>query len=435
MKCVRCGIDNTLKDRTGNYGACKSCQHPFVFEPTNMGNTKITDPMFAKLLADLSVNHTLFFTPKQLLYFLDGKLRRKTAIDRKSVWIVIYFVVSFIFILIFSNALPFAGTSTFFWVGLIISGLFVYTMFRTSKSEKSTTKIRKVASESLSILGAIILILGIGTSIFLESFLQFVLSISLGLFAIYLGFRQADRQQEFTQKLIIQAEQLQDWLNNWQKVNGSVSQLLPSPRTPLAPVEVSPEVSAYSFDRLVVCESAAIAQLLITNNFHFEHNCAILSITGYPENIFDTTLQMVRRNPDLKVYVFHNCSAKGIKVLHQVKHNSQWFQNSDVAIIDVGLSPQQVMASKGGLFIQRSPEAAQQAKQQLVELRSSLLATDLDWLEDGNFVELESFTPQKLMQVLHRSISDTRELDSESGSDLFFVGDSGGYFYTSESFG
>jgi hypothetical protein len=59
----------------------------------------------------------------------------------------------------------------------------------------------------------------------------------------------------------------------------------------------------------------------------------------------------------------------------------------------------------------------------------------LDWLEAGNFVELESFTPQKLMQVLHRSLSDTRELDSERGSDLFFVGDSGGYFYTSESFG
>lgn len=434
MKCVRCGIDNTLKDRTGHYGACKSCQHPFVFEPTKMGTTKITDPMFAKLLSDLSVNHTLFFTPKQLLYFLDGRLRRKAAINRKSTWIISYLVISLILIVI-SNAVPFAGSSTFFWVGLSISGLFVYAMFRASKSEKLTAKGRKVSSESLSILGAIILILGIGTSIFLESFFQFVLSISLGLFAIYLGFRQADRQEEFTQKLIIQTEQLQDWLSRWQQVNGSVSQLLPSPREQLAPVDVNPEVSAYSFDRLVVCERAEIAQLLITNNFHFEHNCAILSITGYPENIFDTTLQMVRRNPDLKVYVFHDCSAKGIKVLHQVKHSPQWFQNSDVAIIDVGLSPQQVIASKGGLFIQQSPEAAQQAKQQLAELRSSLLAADLDWLEAGNFVELESFTPQKLMQVLYRSISDTRELDAESGSDLFFVGDSGGYFYTSESFG
>jgi hypothetical protein len=435
MKCVRCGIDNTLKDRTSHYGACKSCQHPFVFEPTKMGTAKITDPMFAKLLADLSVNRTLFFTPKQLLYFLDGRLRSKTTINRKSAWIISYLVVSLILILIFSNVLPFAGSSTFFWMGLIISGLFVYAMFRTSKSDKINSKMRKAASESLSVLGAIILVLGIGTSIFLESFLQFVLSISLGLFAIYLGFRQADRQEEFTQKLIVQTEQLQDWLSRWQQVNGSVSQLLPSPREQLAPVDVNPEVSAYSFDRLVVCERAAIAQLLIANNFHFEHNCAILSITGYPENIFDTTLQMVRRNPDLKVYVFHDCSAKGLSVLHQVKHSPQWFQNSDVAIIDVGLSPQQVIASKGGLFIQRSPEAAQQAQKQLAELRSNVLANDLDWLEAGNFVELESFPPQKLMQVLHRSISDTRELDSERGSDLFFVGDSGGYFYTSESFG
>jgi hypothetical protein len=435
MKCVRCGIDNTLKDRTGSYGACKSCQHPFVFEPTQMGTTKITDPMFVKIIADLSVNNTLFFTPKQLLYFLDGRLRRKNTVGTKSAWIASYGILNFILILMFSNAFPFAGSDTFFWVGLIISAFFVFAMFRTSKSKKLTTKIRRNASESLSILGAIVLILGVGASIFLESFFQFTLSISLGLFAIYLGFRQADRQQEFTQKLIIQFGQLQDWLHRWQQVNGSVVQLLPSPREQLAPVEVNPEVSAYSFDRLVVCEKATIAQLLIKNNFHFEHNCAILSITGYPENIFETTLEMVRRNPDLKVYVFHDCSAKGIRVVHQVKHSPQWFQNSDVAIVDVGLSPQQVIASKGGLFVQRSPEAAQQAKPQLAELRSSLLAADLDWLESGNFVELESFTPQKLMQVLHRSISDTRELDSESGSDLFFVGDSGGYFYTSESFG
>ncbi|NJM78353.1 MAG: hypothetical protein HC852_24460 [Acaryochloridaceae cyanobacterium RU_4_10] len=435
MKCVRCGIDNTLKDRTGNYGACKSCHHPFVFEPTQMGTTKITDPMFVKIIADLSVNNTLFFTPKQLLYFLDGRLRRKNAVGTKAAWIASYGILNFILILIFSNAFPFAGSDTFFWVGLIISAFFVFAIFRTSKSEKLTTKIRRNASESLSILGAIVLILGVGASIFLESFFQFTLSISLGLFAIYLGFRQADRQQEFTQKLIIQFEQLQDWLHRWQQINGSVVQLLPSPREQLAPVEVNPEVSAYSFDHLVVCEKATIAQLLIKNNFHFEHNCAILSITGYPENIFETTLEMVRRNPDLKVYVFHDCSAQGIRVVHQVKHSPQWFQNSDVAIVDVGLSPQQVIASKGGLFVQRSPEAAQQAKPQLAELRSSLLAADLDWLEAGNFVELESFTPQKLMQVLHRSISDTRELDSESGSDLFFVGDSGGYFYTSESFG
>ncbi|WP_421655993.1 hypothetical protein [Leptothermofonsia sp. ETS-13] len=59
MKCIQCGEDNKLKDRKDNYGRCKNCQHPFVFEPTE-GNDNITDPMFARAIADLSANGTLF---------------------------------------------------------------------------------------------------------------------------------------------------------------------------------------------------------------------------------------------------------------------------------------------------------------------------------------------------------------------------------------
>jgi hypothetical protein len=77
MKCINCGTDNKLKDRTANQGRCLKCNHPFVFEPTSMLNVKITDSMFAKTLADISASHTLYFTPKQLLYFLDSRVRKK----------------------------------------------------------------------------------------------------------------------------------------------------------------------------------------------------------------------------------------------------------------------------------------------------------------------------------------------------------------------
>ena len=77
MKCINCGTDNNLKDRTGNQGRCIQCQHPFVFEPTSMGTVKITDPFFAKAITDISANNTLFFTPKQFFYLLDNRLRGK----------------------------------------------------------------------------------------------------------------------------------------------------------------------------------------------------------------------------------------------------------------------------------------------------------------------------------------------------------------------
>lgn len=77
MKCIRCGTDNNLKDRTANSGGCSKCSHAFVFEPTSMKDVKFTDSFFAKAIADISVNNTLFFTPKQFLYFLDKRLKNK----------------------------------------------------------------------------------------------------------------------------------------------------------------------------------------------------------------------------------------------------------------------------------------------------------------------------------------------------------------------
>ncbi|MEH1882905.1 hypothetical protein [Nostoc sp.] len=88
MKCINCGTDNKLKDRTANQGRCLKCNHPFAFEPTNMSNIKITDPFFAKAIADISANNTLFFTPKQLLYFLDNRLRSKSF--PKFSWLFLY---------------------------------------------------------------------------------------------------------------------------------------------------------------------------------------------------------------------------------------------------------------------------------------------------------------------------------------------------------
>ncbi len=42
MKCINCGTDNNLRDRTANQGQCIQCQHPFAFEPTSINSLKIT---------------------------------------------------------------------------------------------------------------------------------------------------------------------------------------------------------------------------------------------------------------------------------------------------------------------------------------------------------------------------------------------------------
>ncbi len=421
MKCINCGTDNKLKDRTANQGRCIKCNHLFAFEPTSMSNVQITDPFFAKAIADISVNNTLFFTPKQLLYFLDNRLRKKPKSISQFGWFFFY---------VFFNFFTFA-----FIIGpLIVNIVFILIFFNRSSSSKLNNTNRKANARNLQIIGLIILVGGILISLASRSFSLFIIVVIMGMLSIYLGTRQLGRIGFLTQEFLLSQSQVDDWLNRWQQINGSILKILPSPKQENTPATINPDVTAYSFDRLVVCDTASIAQLLIANNFHFENNCAILSITGYPQSIFDTTMQMLRRNPDLKIYALHDCNPRGIGLVHNLRTNANWFLNSEIVIIDIGLTPRQIIATKRGMFIQSSPESAQAAKQLPEEIRQSLSAEELAWLESGKFVELESFTPQRIIKVLQKGIAGSQTLESDDSS-LLLVGDTGNDMYVVQSFG
>ena len=151
MKCIRCNTDNKLKDRTANAGRCLNCNHAFVFEPTSMKDVNFTDPFFAKAIADISVNNTLFFTPKQFLYFLDKRLKNKVlpnllSLMRSyaifSVWITLFF----------------CGFSSIF---LILFNIYcVYYLFNLSNSSKSSPQTRRSSSTTLQLWGILIAFVG-----------------------------------------------------------------------------------------------------------------------------------------------------------------------------------------------------------------------------------------------------------------------------------
>jgi xanthosine utilization system XapX-like protein/DNA-directed RNA polymerase subunit RPC12/RpoP len=428
MKCINCGTDNNLRDRKANYGKCSKCGHPFVFEPTSMVGTKLTDPMFAKAISDISVNQTLFFTPKQMLYFLDNRLKAKASTGIGCIYIL-YIVLLFIF-----NTVVVSSGDIF--VGLIVNMIYqmLSIMFANSgiKHTKINAATRKVYRQFLIFVGVITLMLGMLYSVALNSFPVFVIAVLLGMFAIYIG--TTSQNLIIAQEFLIGESTFQDWLKRWQEINGNIQKLLSAPQkqnnqtTP-----INPDVTAYSFDRLIVCDSAEIAQFLIANNFHFENNCAILSITGYPESIFETTMDMLRRNSELKVYALHSCTPRGLGLVNHLKTNPKWFQNSNVSIIDIGITPRQVFAAKKNIFVETSPQSSALAKQLSNEICNNFTHDELQWLQKGNFVNLESFKPQQLIQIIQRGIANTLNLDSDSA--LFMAGSSDTYIYTSESFG
>jgi len=456
MKCINCGTDNKLKDRTANQGRCLKCNHPFVFEPTSMLNVKITDSMFAKTLADISASHTLYFTPKQLLYFLDSRVRKKAfqpigfwfSYLFLNVWVTGFvggFTAAFIPIL---NVwvTGFVGGFTaafipnsFLVVNLVYQAVTIWHLFNNTNSSRLNNASRKASAKTLQRLGVFILVVGISASLFvLNSFPVFSIVVILGLLSIFLGTRQLGNVENLPQQFLFSSIDLDSWLTKWQQINGKVDKVLTSQQEQIAPTSINPDITAYSFDRLVVCDSANMAQLLIANNFHFENNCAILSITGYPQSIFNTTMEMLRRNPDLKVYAIHDCSPKGVSLVHHLRTSENWFLNSNVTIIDLGLLPRQIIASQGKMFTRFSSQLKHEAKKLSVDICQSLTADELAWLHTGNFVELESFTPQKLIQVLRHGISGSLNLESDDSS-IILIGDSGinsgNDIYLVESFG
>jgi len=388
MECIQCRLNSDLKDRIANHGRCKYCKHTFAFEPTSMeAKIRFTDGFFAKALADISANETLYFTRRQLLYLLEKRLVRKVNLDRFGIafklWPIPVFLVS-----IFTGQI---------WV-------FFFVCF------------------FLAIMGRF------GIALVLRRWSE----------------RRPMRPKEANKGIAITDAMLDIWLKRWEQFNGSPARLLPPPSAPasLAPAAntaADDEVTAYSFDRVLVCESVAIAQLLIANNIHFEHNCAVLSISGYPQAIFATTMAMLRRNPDLQVIALHNCSPSGVALINELRTSPDWSIDSGQVIFDLGLLPRQVAAARGHAYIQISEKCARYARSMPQKVRQSLTATELKWLEAGYFVDLESFTPQKLMYIVSQGIGRMQNLGEDVGDNLILVGGFGSddvtFVYASDNFG
>ncbi len=438
MKCIQCQIDNNLKDRTANFGRCSSCNHQFAFEPTAMRTVKVTDPMFKKNIDELSANNTLFFTEKQLIYSLDKRLRKnKVGIGATLAAGFLYLFMNVWFTGFFGGfaSIYFYGSQVtsiapFIGANLVWQAIIIWSLYNSSTSNKSDEKKRRMNARNLRNIGFLILLVGIPATTVAHSFLLFVVVVLMGMGTIYLGNRSLGLN--IIQEFMFQPNDVQGWLKRWQEVNGTIFRLLAPPIKKTGTTAVNPDVTAYSFDRLVVCQTAEVAQMLIANNFHFENNCAILSVDRYPEDIFDVTMQMLRRNADLKVYLLHDCSPQGMRILHQLKTSDRWFQNSNISIIDVGITPNQVIMSKS-LFLQNSLKSADIAKRISPSEWTGLSLDEVSWLMEGNYVELESFTPQQLIQVLNRGIAGTRNILDGSDSYIPIEGSDG--YYAAESFG
>jgi hypothetical protein len=126
----------------------------------------------------------------------------------------------------------------------------------------------------------------------------------------------------------------------WQAVHGTPAAVVTAWPTQdaTAPTLREADIGDYSFERVVISDSAWIVDFLLCNNFHFETNSAVLSIDGHPRGRFEMVRGMLHKNPQIIVIAIHDASIEGCAMPHRLVTEDGWFRDHGY-VIDAGLTP------------------------------------------------------------------------------------------------
>lgn len=345
MKCIRCGHDSKYKERSNQ--TCPGCNGRFAFEPQQ--GAKLTDQAFQHAVNRVSGDGTLRWGAEHLYYELCRHLSRPR--------------------------LPVGGCLYSTGCNVILMGI------------------------------AAVVVLGFAAELggrFVLALL--VLGIIGGPLVFYYRRRRAP-----SAKLKLDEAQFREMLAAWTRVHGKPPGLierpaLPPPSQPRRVLE--PDLADYSFDRAVICDRARTVDVLLANNFHFENNCAVLSIEGYPPGPFETVRTMLKRNPRLQVFALHDATVDGCTLAHRLASDPAWFAGQ-VPVTDVGLRPGQAGPFKGLWLPAAIPH---------VPLDGGIKPAEAEWL--GKYaLELAAIRPDQMLKRLFRAMNRQDGSDSSSGSD------------------
>ena len=366
MKCIYCSANTTYSTRRANKGQCGSCHHPFAFEPKTDA-FQVTDGLFQRCIKDVSGDGSVFFTERQLWYEFNRRLLRKAV------------------------SVP--------------PGAVVIAACTTG---------------------------GVALSVAMLTWLPFVLLALPGTIGGMVMIAQARRAGPKPQYPKIFGSDFRiKYLAKWISVHGSIERMLPPVEQQSAPssAEKSPDVTSFSFDRAVVTDYAEMAAMLVANNFHFENNCAVLSVDGYPQNIVATVMTMLRRNPQLRVFAVHDASVQGCALPLELREED-WFTAPTVQVIDLGLLPRHVIKTRWVSLSGKSQTLPS-------PLRSRLTVEESAWLERGNCVELAVLRPAKLMRAIYQGFARANQDVSgqDEGGVVIWTYDGGADIYAADSFG
>jgi len=202
-------------------------------------------------------------------------------------------------------------------------------------------------------------------------------------------------------------------LGRWVDAHGPlVGRLEPRVFADVSPDALAPRVDAYGFEQLVICDSDAIADVLLVNGFHAELKCPVLSGSGYPAHVYDPLIQLLRERPPATVVVIHDADWEGCRLAQTVAGDPRWFAGIELPnVIDAGLRPGDASRFRG---------LSQLAAGGFDAMTSAVSPAEAKWLRKFR-LELAVARPRVLMGVLAAVLRGETAGAGDSG--LWLAGD------------
>jgi hypothetical protein len=160
------------------------------------------------------------------------------------------------------------------------------------------------------------------------------------------------------------------------------------------------ELFDYGFPRLLVCQDAAIAAMLLANELHMESACPVFHLADLPP---DPRLTRALRAGGATVHVLHDASAAGLAAVARVR---QVFAEEGLRVNALGLRPAHAVALHLTAVRRPPGNAADPADP------ADLLAWERRWLRSGRVAEVASVNPARLLRTVHRLVRGQSRLRS-----------------------
>jgi len=202
------------------------------------------------------------------------------------------------------------------------------------------------------------------------------------------------RYLHFTLTPPISCDDFRRELAGYQAEHGLLPGLLSADLSPAISLNAfEPDLFDYGLPRLLVCQQAEIAQMLLANDIHMDLSCPILSLaeaTPLPAPL----LAMLVRTPKARLFFLHDASPAGLALVPGLR--DRLGLPKEIALTAMGLRP--IHALRLHLFAAHhlplaSPLSTWPAYLKKVERR---------WLQAGWWAETDALHPVHLMRALRR---------------------------------